>query len=361
MNYLTQVIPLPPVDWGGGIEKDVTLLALTNPDNITGLGSTYTNSIQMQKALNLYQQDPAILETADPEMTVALSAVDIALWDILGKETNQPVSELLGGRQRDRVLAYATLDVPMATALSAHRFQKRLQNLIDQGFKAIKLSIDGFGHRDSGKSDSEWRRCEVAILESARNIVGDDIRLMFDAYGSDPDWTPEFNWAVDTAAVLEKLKYLWFEEPLSADAFDDYVRLTQRVDIAIAGGEDKVRVKDFETLSNIAAVNILQPDCTQVGGITAMQAIRTLANSNNVEVVPHGWNTGVGLAADLHLQATTENAQFCMVEVMPHPSITNIFDQNPFVLDGDGMIAVPTGPGLGVTLGDKATLTTLRD
>jgi L-alanine-DL-glutamate epimerase-like enolase superfamily enzyme len=361
VKYLTQVIPLPPVDWGGGIEKDVTLLELTNPENVTGLGSTYTNSIQMQRALDLFQQNPAILQRADPEMTVALSAVDIALWDILGQEMNQPVSELLGGRQRERVLAYATLDIPMESALSKHGFQKKLQNLIDQGFRAIKLSIDGFGHRNGSKSDSEWRRCEAAILESARHIVGDDISLMFDAYGSDPDWTPEFYWAVDTAKVLEKLKYLWFEEPLAAEAFDDYARLTQRVGIAIAGGEDKVRVEDFKALSDMAAVNILQPDCTQVGGITAMQAIRTRANSNDVEVVPHGWNTGVGLAADLHLQATTANDQFCMVEVMPDPSITNIFDHNPFVLDGDGTIAVPTGPGLGVTLGDKTTLTTFKD
>ncbi len=348
-----KIIPLPPVDWGDGIEKDVVLLELTNPEGITGLGSAYTGVNQLQAALQLYQQNPAILHHADAEMTIPMSAIDIALWDIRGKQENQPISELLGGRKRDRVRAYATMNLLMTSALTGDTFEIKLRNLMDQGFKAIKLSIDNFGHRESSKSDSEWDLCEARLLESARTIVGDNIELMLDVYGSNPDWTPDFDWAAKTTKVLEGLDYLWFEEPLTPGAFDDYVRLTQRSNIAIAGGEDLVLAKDFEKLSKLKAVNILQPDCTRVGGLTTMLSIRLAATQNNINLIPHGWNTAVGLAADLQLQATMADDKFCMVEVMPHSSITDLLKHNPFALDSEGKIAIPTGAGLGITLKDK--------
>jgi D-galactarolactone cycloisomerase len=349
----TKIIPLPPVDWGDGIEKDVVLLELTNPEGITGLGSACTGVNQLQAALRQYQQNPAMLHDADAEMIIPMSAIDIALWDIRGKEENQPVSELLGGRKRDRVLAYATMNLLMTSALTGDSFEANLRDLMDQGFKAIKLSIDNFGHRDSSRSDSEWDLCEAKLLESARAIVGDNIELMLDVYGSDPNWTPDFHWAVKTASVLEELNYLWFEEPLTPEAVDDYARLTQGTNIAIAGGEDLILTKDFEHLATRKAVNILQPDCTRVGGLTAMQSIRTSAAKNHINLIPHGWNTAVGLAADLHLQATLADDKFCMVEVMPHSSITDLLEHNPFALDDAGAIAIPTGAGLGITLKDE--------
>ena len=350
MNLNTNIIPLPPVDWGGGVEKDVVLLEMTTPEGITGIGSAYTSADQLRTALQLYQHNAAMLQPANTEMTIAMSAIDIALWDIRGKEENQPVSELLGGRKRDRIRAYATMNLTMMSALSGDTFEKALCDLTGRGFKAIKLSIDSFGHRDDSRSESEWDLCETTLLESARTIVGENVELMLDAYGSDPDWTPDFGWAVKTAKVLEKLNYLWLEEPLAPEAFDDYARLTQQSNIAIAGGEDLILVNDFEKLCRLKAANIVQPDCTRVGGLTAMQSIRSAATQNNMALIPHGWNTAVGLAADLQLQATMADDEFCMVEVMPHSSITDLLEHNPFALDDEGRIAIPTGAGLGITL-----------
>ena len=346
----SRIIPLPPVDWGGGDVRDVTLLEITTADGITGLGSAYTGVQQLRDALTHYQQDPATLHKADVEMTIPMSAIDIALWDSRGKEENLPVSELLGGRKHDRILAYATVDLPMTSATAGDAFDKTLRSVLDLGFRAVKICIENFGHRDNSKSDKEWDLCEANLLRFARNIVGKNIPLMLDVYGSDPQWAGEFEWALKTEKVLQELDYLWFEEPLAPGAFGDFVRLTQRADVAIAGGEDFILLSDFEPLANLKAVNILQPDCTRVGGLTQMQSIRNAASRNNLHVIPHGWNTAVGLAADLQFQATVADDNYCMVEYWPHRSITDLLKHNPFALDKEGRIAVPTGAGLGIEL-----------
>jgi len=345
-----KIISLPSVDWGGGDVRDVVLLELTTPDGITGLGSAYTGMSQLRDALDLYQQNAASLHLADAATTIPMSAIDIALWDIRGKAQNQSVSELLGGRKRDRVLAYATVDLPMTSAKPGDVFYKTLRSVVDQGFRAIKICIDDFGHRDGSKSDSEWDRREAKLLKFARSIVGKDIQLMVDVYGSDPNWPGDFDWAYKTTKLLGELDYLWIEEPFAPTAFDDFVRLTQTASIAIAGGEDFILLQDFENFSKRKAVNILQPDCTRVGGLTQMQSIRNAASKNGINLIPHGWNTGVGLAADLQFQATLSDARYCMVEFRPHRIISDVLKNNPFALDSDGKIAVPTGAGLGVEL-----------
>jgi len=349
----TEIISLPSVDWGGGDVRDVVLLELTTPDGVTGLGSAYTGVSQLRDALSRYQQDPACLHFADAKTIVPMSAIDIALWDIRGKEQGQSVSELLGGRKRDRILAYATVELPMTLAKPGDVFDKTLRSVVDQGFRAIKICIDNFGHRDSSKSDSQWDECEAKLLRFARSIVGTDIQLMLDVYGSDPNWTGDYDWAYKTTKVLGELDYLWIEEPLAPTAFDDFVRLTQTANIAIAGGEDFNLLKDFESISKRKVVNILQPDCTRVGGLTQMQSIRNAASKNDINLIPHGWNTAVGLAADLQFQATLSEARYCMVEYRPHRLITDVLKNDPFSLDSEGKIAVPTGAGLGVELNDE--------
>ena len=346
------ILSLPSVDWGGGDVRDVVLLELTTPDGITGLGSAYTGVSQVRDTLSRYQEDAASPDLADAQTTIAMSAIDIALWDIRGKEQDHPVSELLGGRKRDHVLAYATVDLPMTSAKPGDDFDRTLRSIVDQGFRAVKICIENFGHRDNSKTESEWDQCEAKLLRFARSIVGKDVQLMVDVYGSDPNWTGNYDWAYKTTRVLEELDYLWIEEPLPPTAFDDFVRLTQTTSIAIAGGEDFILLKDFENISKRKVVNILQPDCTRVGGLTQMQSIRNAASKNDINVIPHGWNTAVGLAADVHFQATLSDARYCMVEVRPHKIITDLLKDDPFSLDTEGKITVPTGAGLGVELKD---------
>ena len=272
-----RLIPLAPVDWGDGDVRDVTLLEITNLDGITGLGSAYAGVRQLRDALALYQQDPATLHNADAKMTIPMSAIDIALWDIRGKEADLPVSELLGGRKHDRVLAYATVDLPLTSAVPGDDFDKILRAVLGQGFKAVKLCIANFGHRGDKRSDKEWDLCEASLLRFARRIAGKNVQLMLDVYSSDPQWSGDLDWALKTSKVLEELDFLWFEEPLAPDDFEGFTQLTQRTNLAIAGGEDFIELSDFENLSNRHAVDILQPDCTRVGGLTPMQSILNAA------------------------------------------------------------------------------------
>ena len=348
-----RIIPLSPVSWGDGVERDVALLELTTPEGITGIGSAYTGVNPLREALRRYQRDPAILHSADPEMTIAMSAIDIALWDIRGKKENLPVSELLGGRKHDRILPYATVILPMTSAAAGDAFDRGIRSIVDQGFRAIKLCIDYFGHRDKSRSDEEWDLREANLLKFARKTVGEDVKLMLDVGSSDPEWAGDLEWALKTARMLEELDYVWFEEPLAPKALEDYVRLTRLADIAIAGGEDFIVLKDFENLSNMKALDILQPDCTRVGGLTRMQSIRDAANINGIRLIPHGWNTAVGLAADLQIQATMADDTYCMVEYMPHRMIRDLLKHDPFSLDNEGRITVPTGAGLGIELNDE--------
>jgi L-alanine-DL-glutamate epimerase-like enolase superfamily enzyme len=241
----------------------------------------------------------------------------------------------------------------MTSAAAGDAFDKTLRSVVDRGFKAVKLFIENFGHRDNRKSDEKWDRCEADILRFARKVVGKNVLLMLDVYGSDPKWTGDFDWALKTSRVLEELDYLWFEEPLAPEAFEDFVRLTQLANVAIAGGEDFILVRDFENLADLKAVDILQPDCTRVGGLTQMQSIRNVASQNNLHLIPHGWNTAVGLAADLQFQATVSDDKYCMVEYWPHRIITDLLRHNPFSLDNEGKIIVPTGAGLGVELNEE--------
>jgi len=282
-----------------------------------------------------------------------MSAIDIALWDIQGKQANRSVSELLGGRKQDRVLAYATVGLTL--------FEKSLRAVLDQGYKAVKLCIDNFGHRDDRRSDKEWDLCEASLLRFARKIAGEDVRLMLDVYSSDPQWSGDFDWALKTSKVLEELDFLWFEEPLAPKDIAGFTQLTQSTNVAIAGGEDFILLRDFENLSNQRAVDILQPDCTRIGGLTQMQSIRTVASKNDLHVIPHGYNTAVGLAADLQFQATVADEKYCMVEVWPHKTITELLKHNPFALDAEGKITVPTGAGLGVELNDEFIIENLYE
>lgn len=350
MIQKARIIPLSPIDWGEGVTKDATLLELTTKEGMTGLGSTYAGPSELLAALNAYHQNPELLNKVQDTSITPNSAIDIALWDIQGKIAQKPISDLLGKRQHDRILAYATLELHITKAQKAGVFEQRIRALMDLGFKAIKLSIDTYGYRNASKTEREWDAFETGFLTQAREIVGPHFTLMLDVFGSGPDWPSDYNWALRTAKKLEELDFLWFEEPLAPTALEDFTKLTKATKIAVSGGEDFILLKDFERLATGKSLNIIQPDCTRMGGLTPLHAIKTLANQNNIDLIPHGWNTAVGLAADLQLMSTTAKDSLCMVEFMPTWHLTEPLINDPFALDHDGKIKVPVGPGLGVEL-----------
>jgi D-galactarolactone cycloisomerase len=335
-----------------------TLVVVRTSEGITGLGSVFSSDRLVRAALDVLEPLCIGQSALEPErvaerlhqhtfwlgrggsLTHAISGIDIALWDIFGQVTGQPVSRLLGGRYRDRVRPYASVLMDEPQVLAAE-----LEALRAEGFSAFKIGWGPFG-RHSPATDE-------AIVRAAREAIGPDATLMVDAGGSDGFWPNGFKWALRTAQMLADYDVRWFEEPLAPDALADYVQLRRAAPVPIAGGEVLTRRQSFLPWFEARALDIVQPDVTKVGGISEQRRIAWAAQDHGIGYVGHGWNTAVGLAADLQLAAALPNVEF--VEYKTGSRYIDDLTVNGFGLDADGMLAVPQRPGLGVEL-DPAKL-----
>ena len=334
-----------------------TLVAVITDEGITGLGSVFTNVDLVRSALAvlepLYRDENALEPERVSEklrqnmfwlgrggsVTHAISGIDIALWDILGKATGQPVGRLLGGRYRERVQPYASILIREPGALS-----EILGELKERKFKAFKIGWGPFGRKDAAYDE--------VIVKAARTAVGSDVKLMVDAGGSDAFWNRGYKWALRTSEMLAEYDVAWFGEPLKPDALDDYVRLRLRSKVPISGGEVLTRRQSFQPWLKAGALDIVQPDVTKVGGITESRRIAWMAEEYGVRFIPHGWNTAVGLATDLQLASAFSDTD--MVEYLIGSPYVDEIAEGGWALDREGMLAIPDVPGLGLTLSREA-------
>jgi L-alanine-DL-glutamate epimerase-like enolase superfamily enzyme len=330
-----------------------TLVAVLTDEGLTGWGSSFTNDQLVRAALDVLKplylgENPLEPERVSEKLhahtfwmgrggsiTHAISGIDIALWDILGQAAGQPVGRLLGGRYRTRVRPYASLLMREPEPLAEH-----LAAIRAQGFRAFKIGWGPFGRR----SDALDER----IVRAARDAVGPASLLMVDAGASDAFWPQDFKWAARTARMLAAYDVYWFEEPLVPDNLHDYKRLRDEAPVPIAGGEVLTRRQSFVPWLQGRAFDIVQPDVTKVGGISEERRIAWMAEENGVRFIPHGWNTALGLAADLHLASASRNTE--LVEYLTGSPYIDDLVEGGWKLDADGLLAVPDGPGLGVTL-----------
>jgi L-alanine-DL-glutamate epimerase-like enolase superfamily enzyme len=175
---------------------------------------------------------------------------------------------------------------------------------------------------------------------------------MVDAGGSDAYWGGTLKWATRTAQMLAAYDVTWFEEALAPDDLDGYVQLRRVSPVPISGGEVLTRRQAFQPWLSQGAFDIVQPDVTKVGGISEERRIGWMALEHGILFVPHGWNTALGLAADLQLVSAF--AQTRWVEYLTgSPYIDEIVAQ-PWHLDAEGLLAIPDGPGLGIALNPDA-------
>ncbi len=334
-----------------------TLIAVHTDDGRVGLGSVFSNDQLVRAALHvlepLYRGESALEPERVSEklhqhtfwlgrggsITHTIGGIDIALWDLLGQATGQPVGRLLGGRCRERVRPYASILMQAPKLLA-----KRLRGIRAKGFRAFKIGWGPFG-KGSAQADE-------AIVRAARDAIGPDAQLMVDAGASDAYWPHGYKWALRTAEMLAKYDVTWFEEPLLPDAMNDYVELRRRAIVPISGGEVLTRRQSFQPWLQAGAFDIVQPDVTKVGGISEERRIAWMAQENGVRFIPHGWNTAVGLAADLQLSSA-----------FPGTDLVEYLDGSPFIdeiadggwkLDKEGMLAIPALPGLGLKLNPAA-------
>lgn len=334
-----------------------TLIAVITDEGLCGLGSVFTSDQLVRAALALLEPLYRGENALEPErvseklhqntfwlgrggsVTHTISGIDIALWDILGKATGQPVGRLLGGRYRDRVQPYASLLMQEPGPLADH-----LRALRSQGFRAFKIGWGPFG-RSSAALDE-------AIVRAARDAVGPDSRLMVDAGGSDAFWKQGYKWALRTAHMLAAYDVAWFEEPLKPDALPDYIQLRRSSPVPIAGGEVLTRRQSFQPWLEAGALDIVQPDVTKVGGISEERRIAWMAQEHGIRFIPHGWNTAVGVAADLQLASAFADTD--LVEYLTGSPYVDEIAAVPWQLDADGLLAIPDQPGLGLDLDREA-------
>lgn len=346
----------PEGGWSDELERDDcvhTLIAVITDEGLTGFGSVFTNDDLVESALSVLEPLYLGENCLEPErvseklhqnmfwlgrggaITHTISGIDIALWDLLGKATGQPVGRLLGGRYRDRVRPYASVLMQAPDELAEY-----LRQLKEQGFRAFKIGWGPFG-RHSHTLDEQ-------IVKAARDAIGSDVLLMVDAGGSDAYWNNGYKWALRTAQMLADYEVAWFEEPLKPDALQDYILLRQNAPVPIAGGEVFTRRQSFQPWLQAGAFDIVQPDVTKVGGISEERRIGWMAEENGIRFIPHGWNTAVGLAADLQLVSAFAGTD--LVEYLTGSPYVDEIAAEPWVLDEDGMLPIPDKPGLGLTL-----------
>ena len=353
-----RLIPLagstPDGGWraGDAPEDNIhTLVEVITDEGVVGLGSIFTSAKISQGALGILR--PVLIGESAIEpvrvceklhqmtfwqgrggaVTHFISGIDIALWDIFGKVTQQPISRLLGGRYRNTIKPYGSLIMQEPDV-----FPARLEAALERGFKAIKMGWGPFG-----RTSKEMDR---AIVKTARETVGPDVELMVDAGGSGDFWPHGYKWALQTAKMLADYDVVWFEEALRPDDLQGYIKLTENAPLPITSCEVLTRRQAFMPWIEQRAVDYIQPDVTKVGGLSEEYRIAMHAYDHSILFVPHGWNTAVGLAADLQLIAAVPTARW-IEYITPAPYIEDIVAE-PFALNEEGLLAIPAAPGLGV-------------
>jgi D-galactarolactone cycloisomerase len=271
------------------------------------------------------------------------SGLEVAIWDVMGKAVGRPVSQLLGGRVRERIMAYATglYYAPTAPDPSRAR-QDEARGYVERGYRAMKMKVGGLTPGE-----------DIQEVAAIRKTIGDHVLLMADANGAYDSRT-----AIQIGRGLQALGLAWFEEPVRRGDLEGYLDVRRALQLPITGGEHLGSLDAFREYVSRRVVDVLQPDVANCGGLSAARKIAGLAQAFHIRVYPHVWGTPVAVAAGLHLAATlpstpptvtpTPLAQEPLFEFdsTPHPI------RDAMLTDAlrpkDGWLTVPNGPGLGV-------------
>lgn len=284
----------------------------------------------------------------------AFSGLETALWDLMGQATGRPVWMLLGGRVRRRVRAYATglYYYPSAPDPSAAR-EREARGYAERGFPAMKMKVGGFAPDD-----------DVREAERIRDVIGHDVALMADANGAYDSAT-----AVRVGRMLESLGVAWFEEPVARGDLAGYGEVRAALAMSVTGGEHLGGLDAFREVVARRAVDILQPDVANCGGLAEVRRVAALARAFHVRVFPHVWGTPLAVAAALHFTATLPSTPATVdptplfadpvfeYDCSPHPIRDAMMSDH--LRPRDGWLAVPDAPGLGVDV-DRSVVERFR-
>lgn len=347
----------PKGGWSNEIKPEDSIhaiIAVHTDAGITGYGSVFTDGRLAEAGLSVLLPLCIGENALEPErvseklrqhtfwmgrggtLTHTISGIDIALWDILGKASGLPVSTLLGGNYRAKIQPYCSLLMEEPdTMFDVISHYKKI------GFKAFKIGWGPFGRTNDKSLDRN-------IIAAARDAAGKEAHLLVDAGASDAYWKNGLKWAINTANMLSEYDVGWFEEALRPDDIEDFKVLRKESPVPIAGGEVLTRRQSFLPWLSQGAFDVVQPDVTKVGGISEQRRIAWMADDFGVKYVGHGWNTAMGLAADLQMAAALPNVDF--VEFIGGSQYIDGITTTPFSVDAEGYLDIPQKPGLGIEL-----------
>ena len=358
------IITAPPAPgWGG---QYWILVKLTSDTGVVGWGECYASSIgpaAMEHVIrdvfgrHMADENPENIElmfrrvyssgfTQRPDMTVmgAWSGLELACWDMVGKDLGRPVHALIGGRMNDRIRAYTYL-YPMEHHplpdfwADADMAAESAVALVDRGYTAVKFDPAGpytmrGGHMPSMHDISTSARfCEVI-----RNAVGDRADLLFGTHG-------QFSTggAIRLGKAIEAYSPLWYEEPIPPDTLDEMQKVAEAIAIPVATGERLTTKHEFSAALR-AGVQILQPALGRAGGIWECRKIAAIAETYNAQMAPHLYAGPIEWAANVQLAASIPNV--LLAETIETPFHFDLIKHTLTV--EDGYIPVPTAPGLGI-------------
>lgn len=332
--------------------RSAFLIQVETDEGVTGIGSCSGNGAILETILTkvlkplLLGRDPCLITELWDRIyvgagvrlfgsrgigVVALSGVDIALWDILGKVKNTPIHQLLSNSPRDKVELYAT-------ALYPDQIGKDVEKALSyaaKGFRGVKIKL-GFD------LDSDLER-----VRAVRAAVGKEFPLMTDA-----NMGYDLNVALRVAPILQECGVSWLEEPLFVEDIDGHAQLRSSSQVPIALGENLHTRFAFQEYILRGAVDILQPDVARVGGISEVKEIGTLAEKHGLPLSLHTYGDAVGLAASAHMAAALKNSTVMELDCTYNPLQTALL-REPLKIQG-GTLIPPQGPGLGIELDPEA-------
>ena len=283
---------------------------------------------------NQYQGGPTVM--------TAISGVEIAMWDLIGKACQQPVYKLLGGRCHSNIPAYA--NAWFAGAKTPEDYAERARGAVARGFRALKFDPFGVAWKELTAEEHETA---IALVAGVRDAVGPDVKIMIEFHGrlSLPS-------AVETIREMEKFNPTWCEEPVAPESVELLAKVKSQVSSRISAGERHYNLAEFDRLIGLRAVDVVQPDITHCGGIHAAKKIATIAAAKDIQIAPHTSVGPVALAAALHFDISTPN--FFIQEDFSQYDVPwrNDFVQgwNPF---RNGEFFLSDEPGLGLDIDEK--------
>ena len=268
-----------------------------------------------------------------------ISAIDNALWSIRAQAAGLPLATLLGGRRRDRVMAYASTlfrETPEGMEAAARGY-------VEKGFRAVKFGWGVFGE-DPGR-DRE-------LVAAARAVLGPERHLLVDPGWYPPGWksggpSRSRREALAMCEWLAGYGVGWVEDFIHPENFDEYAWVRANSPVPIAAGEQVATIWEFERFIRQGCVDVIQPDLSRCGGLTVARRVGELAHEHGIDLVPHSWLTHLLTGYSLQLIATLPRARFVEFNVS-QSALTRGITTQPFGLDGDGCVAIPDVVGIGV-------------